>query len=49
MCSFEYDLTLGGSGMTKEYPPEMFLRDATALTIADGENAFLSQVGAAAL
>ncbi|MBI2964304.1 MAG: acyl-CoA/acyl-ACP dehydrogenase [Deltaproteobacteria bacterium] len=39
----------GGNGMTKEYPAEMFLRDATALTIADGENAFLSQLGAAEL
>jgi len=39
----------GGNGMTKEYPVEMFLRDATALTIADGENAFLSQLGAAVL
>jgi alkylation response protein AidB-like acyl-CoA dehydrogenase len=39
----------GGNGMTKEYPVEMFLRDATALTIADGENAFLSQLGAAML
>ena len=39
----------GGNGMTKEYPAEMFLRDATALTIADGENAFLAQLGAAYL
>lgn len=39
----------GGNGMTKEYPVEMFLRDATAFTIADGENAFLSQMGAANL
>ncbi len=39
----------GGNGMTKEYSAEMFLRDATAMTIADGENAFLSQLGAAAL
>lgn len=39
----------GGNGMTKEYPVEMFLRDATALTIADGENAFLAQLGAAFL
>jgi alkylation response protein AidB-like acyl-CoA dehydrogenase len=39
----------GANGMTKEYSVEMFLRDATALTIADGENAFLSQLGAAAL
>lgn len=39
----------GGNGMTKEYPVEMFVRDATALTIADGENAFLSQLGAAML
>ena len=35
--------------MTKEYPVEMFLRDATALTIADGENAFLTQVAASLL
>ncbi len=39
----------GGNGLTKEYPVEMFLRDATALTIADGENAFLAQLGAALL
>jgi len=39
----------GGNGMTREYPVEMLLRDATAFTIADGENAFLSQLGAAAL
>jgi len=39
----------GGNGMTKEYPVEMLLRDATACTIADGENAFLSQVGASML
>ncbi len=39
----------GGNGMTKEYPVEMFLRDATALTIADGENAFLTQVAASLL
>ncbi len=39
----------GGNGMTKEYPVEMFLRDATAFTIADGENAFLSQMGASRL
>ncbi|MGH7805457.1 MAG: acyl-CoA dehydrogenase family protein [Candidatus Binatia bacterium] len=39
----------GGNGMTKEYPVEMFLRDATSFTIADGENAFLSQVGASML
>jgi len=35
--------------MTREYPVEMLLRDATALTIADGENAFLAQLGASAL
>ena len=35
--------------MTKEYAVEMLLRDATACTIADGENAFLSQVGASML
>jgi alkylation response protein AidB-like acyl-CoA dehydrogenase len=39
----------GGSGMSKEYPLEMFLRDAAALTIADGENAFLAQLGASML
>lgn len=39
----------GGNGMSKEYPVEMFLRDATALTIADGENAFLTQVAASLL
>ena len=39
----------GGNGMTKEYPVEMFLRDAASFTIADGENAFLSQLGAAML
>jgi alkylation response protein AidB-like acyl-CoA dehydrogenase len=39
----------GGNGMTREYPVEMFLRDAAALTIADGENAFLAQLGAAML
>ena len=39
----------GGNGMTKEYVVEMLLRDATACTIADGENAFLSQVGASML
>jgi len=40
---------LGGNGMTREYPAEMFLRDAAALTIADGENNLLSQVGASLL
>ena len=39
----------GGNGLTKEYPVEMFLRDAAALTIADGENAFLTQVAASLL
>jgi alkylation response protein AidB-like acyl-CoA dehydrogenase len=39
----------GGSGVTREYPVEMLLRDATAFTIADGENALLAQVGASAL
>jgi len=39
----------GGNGMTKEYPVEMFLRDATALTVADGENAFLGQIAASLL
>jgi alkylation response protein AidB-like acyl-CoA dehydrogenase len=36
----------GGVGLTPEYPAEMFLRDATSLTIADGENALLAQVAA---
>jgi alkylation response protein AidB-like acyl-CoA dehydrogenase len=35
--------------MTQEYPAEMFLRDATSLTIADGENEMLAQMGAALL
>jgi len=35
--------------MTREYPVELFMRDATALTIADGENAYLSQIGASLL
>ncbi|MCP5065122.1 MAG: acyl-CoA dehydrogenase, partial [bacterium] len=39
----------GGVGMTPEYPAEMFLRDASSLTIADGENELLSQVGGAML
>lgn len=39
----------GGNGMTREYPVEMFLRDATALTVADGENSFLAQIGASLL
>jgi alkylation response protein AidB-like acyl-CoA dehydrogenase len=39
----------GGNGMTKEYVVEMLMRDATACTIADGENAFLSQIGASML
>jgi len=39
----------GGIGMSREYPLEMFLRDAAAFTIADGENAFLSQIGASLL
>jgi alkylation response protein AidB-like acyl-CoA dehydrogenase len=39
----------GANGMAKEYPAEMFLRDATAFTIADGENAYLSQLAAARL
>lgn len=39
----------GGNGLTKEYPLEMFLRDALSFTIADGENAFLEQVGASLL
>jgi alkylation response protein AidB-like acyl-CoA dehydrogenase len=36
----------GGVGLTAEYPAEMFLRDAVALTIADGENELLAQVAA---
>jgi len=39
----------GGNGMTKEYPVEMFMRDAAALTIADGENAYLTQIAASLL
>jgi alkylation response protein AidB-like acyl-CoA dehydrogenase len=39
----------GGVGMTREYPAEMFLRDASSLTIADGENELLSQMGGALL
>jgi len=39
----------GGSGMTHEYPVEMFLRDATALTIADGENNYLGLIAASML
>ncbi|MBT4162430.1 MAG: acyl-CoA/acyl-ACP dehydrogenase [Gammaproteobacteria bacterium] len=39
----------GGNGMTKEYPCEMFVRDATALTVADGENAYLAQLAASML
>ena len=39
----------GGNGMTKEYPVEMFVRDATASTIADGENAYLGQLAATML
>jgi alkylation response protein AidB-like acyl-CoA dehydrogenase len=39
----------GGNGMTRQYPVEMLLRDATAFTIADGENAFLAQVAASML
>jgi acyl-CoA dehydrogenase len=39
----------GGNGMTKEYPVEMFLRDAVSFTVADGENALLSQAGASKL
>jgi len=39
----------GGNGMTKEYIVELFLRDAAAFTIADGENAFLSLIGAGML
>lgn len=39
----------GGNGMSKDYPCEMFLRDAVAMTIADGENAYLTQLGASRL
>jgi alkylation response protein AidB-like acyl-CoA dehydrogenase len=39
----------GGNGMTREYPVEMFVRDATASTIADGENAYLGQIAASML
>ena len=39
----------GGNGMTKEYSIEMLYRDATCLTIADGENHLLAQVAAAYL
>jgi len=39
----------GGVGMTREYPAEMFLRDASSLTIADGENEMLSQMGGSLL
>ena len=39
----------GGNGMSRDYPCEMFLRDATAMTIADGENAYLTQLGASRL
>ena len=35
--------------MTREYPAEMFLRDASSLTIADGENEMLSQMGGSLL
>lgn len=37
------------NGMTKEYPVEMLLKDSTVCTVADGENAFLRQVGASML
>lgn len=36
----------GGNGMTREYPVEMFQRDALAFTVADGENELLSLLGA---
>jgi alkylation response protein AidB-like acyl-CoA dehydrogenase len=39
----------GGNGMSKDYLCEMLLRDATAMTIADGENAYLTQLGASYL
>jgi alkylation response protein AidB-like acyl-CoA dehydrogenase len=39
----------GGTGLTPDTPAEMFLRDAMAFTIADGENALLSQIGASYL
>lgn len=39
----------GGNGVSKDYPCEMFLRDAMAMTIADGENAYLTQLAASLL
>ena len=39
----------GGNGMTREYAAEMLLRDATACTIADGENNYLGLIAASML
>jgi len=39
----------GGNGLSREYPCEMFLRDAMSMTIADGENAYLTQLAASRL
>lgn len=39
----------GGVGMTREYAVEMLLRDATACTIADGENNYLALIAASML
>ena len=39
----------GGVGLTREYEAEMLLRDATACTIADGENNFLGLIAASML
>jgi alkylation response protein AidB-like acyl-CoA dehydrogenase len=39
----------GGVGMTREYAAEMLLRDATACTIADGENNYLGLIAASML
>ena len=36
----------GGNGLSREYPCEMFLRDAMSMTVADGENAYLTQLAA---
>ncbi len=39
----------GGNGLSGEYPCEMFLRDAMSMTVADGENAYLTQLAASRL
>ncbi len=39
----------GGVGLTREYEAEMLMRDATACTIADGENNFLGLIAASML